>query len=114
MRSISSRKQVLGTEHALVLSADVDCAAANFRSNPLRQVAALPWRISKSGSLRIMLITSRSGRQWIILKGWPMAGKSEFGSAAQEALEEAGVIGKVASAALGEFEYSKRAEPQVR
>ncbi|WP_156379375.1 NUDIX hydrolase [Rhizobium sp. Root149] len=80
----------------------------------MRQVGALPWRVSKSGSLRIMLITSRSGRQWIIPKGWPIAGRSEYCSATQEALEEAGVIGIVAAAAIGEFEYATRKEPQMR
>ncbi|MCB5204926.1 NUDIX hydrolase [Neorhizobium sp. T786] len=76
-------------------------------TEPLAQVGALPWRMSKKGLLRIMLITSRSGRQWIIPKGWPIAGKSEAESAGREALEEAGIIGDLAPRPLGDFHYSK-------
>lgn len=106
-------KEMVTTGHSLVPSSDAEeHGSALARSKPFRQVGALPWRFSKSGSLRIMLITSSSGRHWIIPKGWPMTGKSEFDSAAQEALEEAGVIGRVASIPIGEFEFAKSADPQ--
>lgn len=80
----------------------------NTAEGPRTQVGALPWRISKKGALRILLITSRSGRQWIIPKGWPVPGKTDGDSAAQEALEEAGVIGHLMTTPLGEFRYVKR------
>ena len=70
------------------------------------QVAALPWR--KIDGLEIMLVSSRETRRWIIPKGWPMAGRSGSAAAAIEALEEAGLIGVITAAPIGEFTYLKR------
>lgn len=70
------------------------------------QYAALPWRRS-GGTLEILLITSLKTHRWIVPKGWPMAGKSPQDAAAQEAMEEAGITGNVAKAALGSFQYNK-------
>jgi 8-oxo-dGTP pyrophosphatase MutT (NUDIX family) len=53
-----------------------------------------------------MLITSRGTGRWVIPKGWPMVGVSGAESAAQEALEEAGVVGETA-AAIGSYPYDK-------
>jgi 8-oxo-dGTP pyrophosphatase MutT (NUDIX family) len=55
-----------------------------------------------------MLVTSRETRRWIIPKGWPKKGKSARQSAAREAFEEAGVIGRVSRRAVGSFSYEKR------
>ena len=57
-----------------------------------RQVAALPWRL-EDGERRILMITSRETRRWVIPKGGRMVGKSDPEAAAQEAMEEAGVKG---------------------
>ena len=43
-----------------------------------RQVAALPLRLSKNGSVEILLVTSRDTGRWIIPKGW--TSKSREGS----------------------------------
>jgi 8-oxo-dGTP pyrophosphatase MutT (NUDIX family) len=56
----------------------------------------------------IMLVTSRDTRRWIIPKGWPKKGKSARQSAAREAFEEAGVIGRISRRAVGSFSYEKR------
>jgi 8-oxo-dGTP pyrophosphatase MutT (NUDIX family) len=45
--------------------------------------------------LEIMLVTSRGTQRWIIPKGWPKRGMPPYDTAAKEAFEEAGVIGKV-------------------
>ena len=71
------------------------------------QYAALPWRASQ-GAIEILLVTSLKTRRWIVPKGWPLAGCSPCESAASEALEEAGVLGEVASRSLGSFLYNKR------
>src|ERR1700745_921113 len=55
-----------------------------------------------------MLVTSRDTRRWIIPKGWPIGGKAPHASAAREALEEAGVVGKVGRDSIGTFTYEKR------
>jgi 8-oxo-dGTP pyrophosphatase MutT (NUDIX family) len=70
------------------------------------QYAALCWR--DEGEIEILLITSRETRRWLIPKGWPIAGRQPWDSAAREALEEAGVEGTVGRAALGTYTYEKR------
>ena len=71
------------------------------------QYAALPWRASQ-GTIEILLVTTLKTRRWIVPKGWPLAGRSPSECAASEALEEAGVLGEVASESLGSFNYNKR------
>lgn len=72
-----------------------------------RQVAALPWR-GEGEALRVLLVSSRETRRWVIPKGWPMKGKTDFAAAAQEAYEEAGLDGVIAQQPFGEYEYLKR------
>ncbi len=71
---------------------------------PAMQVAAL-CRDPKNG--KVLLITSRGTKRWIIPKGWPMPGRSLAAAAAQEAWEEAGVRGTVGDHALGSYHYDK-------
>ncbi|MEM7509059.1 MAG: NUDIX hydrolase [Pseudomonadota bacterium] len=71
------------------------------------QIAALPVQINDSGSLKVLLITSRETRRWVTPKGWPMKDKTPWEAAEIEALEEAGVSGRVASEQLGCFHYDK-------
>ncbi len=73
----------------------------------LEQAGALPWRIGRCGSLRILLVTSRRRGRWIVPKGWPWNGRSPRVSAEREAFEEAGVIGTTSPAPLGDFRYLK-------
>jgi len=72
-----------------------------------RQVAALPWRI-EDGQRRILMITSRETRRWVIPKGGRMVGKTDPEAAAQEALEEAGIRGEIQKHSIGLFRYAKR------
>jgi 8-oxo-dGTP pyrophosphatase MutT (NUDIX family) len=65
----------------------------------------LPYRLAPG--LEILLVTSRETGRWIIPKGWPIRSKSRRRVAALEALEEAGVEGRVAREPLGEFDYFK-------
>lgn len=75
---------------------------------PRSQFAALPWRRSVDGQVEVMLITSRETRRWVIPKGWPIRGKSSAKSAAREAFEEAGLVGKISKSPLGAYAYDKR------
>lgn len=75
-----------------------------------RQVAALPYRRTVNGGVEILLITSRETKRYIIPKGWPMRRLSDCDAAAQEAREEAGVVGKVKRKAIGSYVYWKRLE----
>jgi 8-oxo-dGTP pyrophosphatase MutT (NUDIX family) len=72
------------------------------------QYAALPYRVDGSARTEVMLITSRERRRWIIPKGWPHKGRAPHRSAAREAFEEAGVVGKVRRRPVGTFSYRKR------
>lgn len=72
-----------------------------------RQVAALPWRL-QDGERRILLITSRETRRWVVPKGGRMAGRTDPEAAAEEAVEEAGVQGVISQRPIGSFRYAKR------
>lgn len=74
----------------------------------IRQVAALPYAIDADGKARVMLITSREQRRWVVPKGNPIAGLNLHEAAAHEAFEEAGVSGIPCPTALGEYRYLKR------
>src|ERR1700761_6394520 len=73
------------------------------------QYAVLPWRLDERGMRQVMLVTSRETRRWVIPKGWPMKGRKPAAVAAQEAFEEAGLVGTiVGKKPLGSFHYPKR------
>ena len=55
-----------------------------------------------------MLITSRETRRWVIPKGWPMRDRKDYRAAAREALEEAGISGRIRKRPLGTYAYQKR------
>ena len=56
---------------------------------------------------RLVLITARKSDRWIIPKGYVERGLSPAESAAKEAYEEAGLIGKVHGDHIGEYRYRK-------
>ncbi len=58
--------------------------------------------------MEILLITSRERKRWVIPKGWPMEGRTDYNAAKQEAFEEAGVKGRIGKLELGHYIYSKR------
>ena len=74
----------------------------------IRQVAAIPFRLSQDGDIEIMLVTSRTTKRFIVPKGWPMKGKSGRKAAMIEAQEEAGVLGKTLKQPAGTYSYWKR------
>lgn len=76
----------------------------------LHQIGALPVRRDGNGALRVLLVTSRETKRWIIPKGWPMKNKKDHEAAAQEAREEAGVEGTVTKTPIGSYLYWKRRE----
>jgi 8-oxo-dGTP pyrophosphatase MutT (NUDIX family) len=78
------------------------------KGKTIKQVAALPYRLTTGGEMELMLVTSRRTQRFLIPKGWPMKGKTDPEAAVQEAAEEAGVIGKKARKPIGSFRYWKR------
>jgi ADP-ribose pyrophosphatase YjhB (NUDIX family) len=75
---------------------------------PRAQYAALPWRRNADGEVEVLLITSRETKRWVIPKGWPIVNMKSAKSAAQEAFEESGVLGKIAKSPIGAYAYDKR------
>lgn len=56
---------------------------------------------------KIVLITARKSDRWIIPKGYVEKGMTAADSAAKEAYEEAGVIGKVHHDEIGTYRFRK-------
>ena len=70
------------------------------------QSAVIPYRL-RDGSLEILLITSRKKKRWIVPKGVLEPHLSAADSAAKEALEEAGIRGRIHPEPLGSYDYEK-------
>lgn len=71
-----------------------------------QQSAVIPVRRQEDG-LKILMITSRRKRRWVVPKGILDPDLSPQDSAAKEAKEEAGILGTVYPKMLGTFEYEK-------
>lgn len=69
---------------------------------PTPQAGAVPYRLTDKGAA-VLLVTSRRTGRWVFPKGGLMSGRTPWESAAQEALEEAGVEGEVEDVALGAY-----------
>ena len=72
------------------------------------QVAALPWR-KQNETIEVLLVTSRTTRRWVIPKGGVMAHLVDMNAARQEALEEAGITGRMRRKPIGTYTYLKTA-----
>ena len=73
-----------------------------------RQVGALPVRRGPDGSLLVLLVTTLQTQRWVIPKGWPWPEQHDYAAAAEEAREEAGVLGEAGTASIGSYTYEKR------
>ena len=76
-------------------------------SKTFKQSGVIPYRV-QNGKIEILLITSRDHQKWVVPKGGISNGMSPPASAAKEAWEEAGVIGRVDANKLGTYKYRKR------
>ncbi|MEA3065174.1 MAG: two-component system, OmpR family, phosphate regulon sensor histidine kinase PhoR [Sphingomonadales bacterium] len=74
----------------------------------LTQYGVIPVRPAAGGGVEVLLITSRETRRWVVPRGNPIPGKSPTESAAQEAYEEAGIVGPVDPEPVGRYFYRKR------
>lgn len=82
--------------------------AKRMRGEVRQQVGVLPVRRNEAGEPELLLVTTRTTRRWIIPKGWPISGLKDHEAAAQEAFEEAGVVGRVQRKSFGRYMYWKR------
>ena len=69
--------------------------------------------LGRGRTLRILLVTSRETRRWVLPKGWREKGLAPHRLAAKEAFEEAGVVGEVQRRPIGRYDYLKRG-PRAR
>ncbi len=75
----------------------------------LQQCGVLPFSVDDNGDIRVLLVTTRGSRQWVIPKGWPMRNRTAADSAVREAYEEAGLLGSVVGETpIGCYRYAKR------
>lgn len=73
-----------------------------------QQAAVIPWRRRKTdGAIEIAMITSLSGKRWIVPKGLVDPGELPHESAAREAGEEAGLFGTTHPDPVGRYRYRK-------
>jgi ADP-ribose pyrophosphatase YjhB (NUDIX family) len=78
------------------------------RKQEQRQVGALPLLVNASGGVEVFLVTARGSGRWIIPKGNPIPGLAPHEAAAQEAREEAGLVGVAEPHCIGTFEFIRR------
>jgi 8-oxo-dGTP pyrophosphatase MutT (NUDIX family) len=60
------------------------------------------------GRVTVGLVTSRETKRWILPKGWVKSGRPLHETAAEEAREEAGLIGRIGHEPIGRYTYRKR------
>jgi 8-oxo-dGTP pyrophosphatase MutT (NUDIX family) len=76
------------------------------------QSAAIPYRYDADGQLEILLVTSRKKRRWVLPKGHVRPGMGPHSSAAKEAFEEGGVIGRTEADPIANYLRKKRNDPE--
>lgn len=67
-----------------------------------RQAGAMPYAVVE-GEVVFLLVTARRSGKWIFPKGGVAGGSAPWESAAQEAMEEAGVSGEVSPVPIGSY-----------
>ncbi len=98
--SVGSEETSLGLEHPSMSVKDDE----GRRS--IAQAGVVPYRVDSRGRVQILLITTEAGK-WIVPKGHVERGHSAREAAQIEAMEEAGVVGRVTGRSLGEYSYKK-------
>lgn len=73
----------------------------------LKQVGALCVCEADDKKPLILLVTSRDTGRWVIPKGWPAKRLKAHEAAAREAIEDAGVSGKIGTKPIGSYSYHR-------
>src|SRR5262245_14857952 len=71
------------------------------------QAAVIPYRVNDRGDVEVLLVTSRRKKRWGIPKGIASYFDGPRNAARQEAVEEAGVDGKIDRERVGTYSYRK-------
>jgi 8-oxo-dGTP pyrophosphatase MutT (NUDIX family) len=72
-----------------------------------RQAAVIPYRV-RAERVEIALVTSQSGKRWIVPKGSLDDGEDAVDAAIRETQEEAGLIGELVERPIGRYRYTKQ------
>jgi 8-oxo-dGTP pyrophosphatase MutT (NUDIX family) len=70
-------------------------------------VAAVPVRPGPAGGLEFLLVRTSNGERWTFPKGGVERGETLTEAAAREAVEEAGVAGRLGDEPIGEYRYGE-------
>jgi len=70
-------------------------------------VAAVPVRTGPAGGLEFLLVRTSDGERWTFPKGGVEGGETLAEAAAREAVEEAGVAGRLGDEPIGEYRYGE-------
>jgi 8-oxo-dGTP pyrophosphatase MutT (NUDIX family) len=81
-------------------------------ARPLRQAAVIPCRI-RDERVQIALVTTVSGKRWVVPKGSLEEGERPQDAAIRETEEEAGLIGDLARKPLGRYRFTRDNERYV-
>lgn len=76
---------------------------------PVRS-AAIPYRYSDQGEIEVLLVTSRKKRRWIIPQGRIRVGMMPHASAAKEAFDGAGVLGRSDPVPIASYSRRQKAD----
>ena len=103
----SSHSPEVSTENG-IQAAEPEEAAPEGSGKPLKQVAALPFRVGADGRIEILLITSRDTGRWIIPEG--LADDRPQGPPGRRAggLRRGRAEGEIAADPVGWYRYDKR------
>ncbi len=83
------------TIFSFLSSRTIGIVGVDYRVEPMAfQSSAIPYRYDDAGTVEILLVTSRKKGLWVLPKGHVRRGMVPHSSAAKEAFEEAGVIGR--------------------
>ncbi len=72
-----------------------------------RQAAVIPYRVHEE-RVEIALVTSQSGKRWVMPKGSLDDGEDAMDAAVRETEEEAGLIGELVEQPIGRYRYTKQ------
>jgi len=78
----------------------------------LHQSGVLPYK-NENGTVSILLITTTSGKEWIIPKGKIEKNLSPRESALKEAAEEAGLKGAITGESIGSYHFEKKKSGRI-
>lgn len=95
-----------------MMESEFDIKGLRYVAGVDLQVGVLAW-LPASEPFRFVIVTSRRTGRWVLPKGSIDEGMTPSEAAAQEAVEEAGVIGKTATSPVGTYRVPKIRPPFI-